>query len=170
MIVLGIDCGLTGAIAGLRSDGSYIDVFDLPVVRRGAAKWIDGRELRLLVRKMRGEDSAHAIVEHIHAMPEMGSVANNSKGMTLGSTLTCLDMCGCSIELVSPVKWKRAQGLLMPEAADDEKKQASLKRARQLFPRAPLERVADHGRAESLLIADWYARAQRSAATWVETT
>lgn len=154
-MILGIDCGRTGAVAALRDDGNYLDLEDLPIVFHGAAAWVDGPILLQLVRKWRGTDKVTAFVEFTHAMPDMGSVANNSKGMTLGSTLSTLQIVGVKIKPVEAVVWKRALGLLMPKASDDEKKAASLSRARKLFPRAPLELGKHHNRAEALLIAKY---------------
>jgi hypothetical protein len=161
VLTLGIDVGITGAIACLRDDGAFLDVEDLPVMTYRTAKWIDGTELLTIVRRMRQGSPAKAIVERIHAMPAMGALANNSKGMTLGSTLSILQVAGCAIELVEPGTWKRGLGLLAPKSTDREKKVASLHRARQLFPSAPLSRIADNGRAEALLIAHWHQRKSR---------
>lgn len=171
MIILGVDVGLTGAIAFLDRDGRYIGVHDLPVTMHGKAKWIDPMPLIECIREhrvalgLRGESPAHAFVEQIHAMPKLGTVAANLKGMTLGSTLAALQVAGVSIELVSPNTWKAALGLQMPKASDKEKKDASLARARLLYPTAELDRQKDHGRAEALLIAHWAHRhALRKAA------
>lgn len=162
MILLGVDVGITGAIAALRGDGAFQDVRDLPITSNGGAKWIDGPELLSIVRQMRNGAEARAIVERTHAMPKLGTVAANSKGMTLGSVLATLQIAGIAVELVTPQGWKRSLGLLAPGTSDRQKKTASLHRARQLFPSAPLERQLDNGRAEALLIAHWACRYQVS--------
>lgn len=164
MLILGVDVGVRGAIACLSaSDGSFVDLEDLPIMRHRTASWIDATELAAIIRNWRGPDRvpARAIVERIHGMPKMTSVANNSKGMTLGSTLAVLQITGCAIELVEPGVWKRALGLLMPHGSDSEKKRASLQKARAQFPSAPLEAAGHHNRAEACLIAHWYL--QKSA-------
>jgi hypothetical protein len=158
MLTLGFDCGVTGAVACLREDGAYVDCHDLPIMTYRTAKWIDGTVLLQMIREMRQGEPATAMVERIHGMPNMGSVANNSKGMTLGSTLSTLQIAGVAIELVEPGTWKRAMGLIAPKSTDREKKAASLHRARQLFPSAPLARIADSNRAEALLIAAYAQR------------
>jgi hypothetical protein len=159
MIILGIDVGVTGAIAALRDDGAFQDVRDLPIMVTGKAKWVDAMEMLHIVRDMRNGSEAVAFVERVHAMPMMGSVASNSKGMTLGSTLAALQIAGVAIELVEPGVWKRAMSLTAPKGTTDrEKKLASLTRARMLFPAAPLTRVGDNNRAEALLIASYGQR------------
>src|ERR1700732_3540500 len=113
-LVLGVDVGVSGAIACLR-DGQYFDVEDLPIVTCKSTRWIDAVELAAIIRRWRSAGDGRpvkAVVERIHAMPEMGSVANNSKGSTLGSVLATLQMTGCAIELVEPGTWKRHMGLL----------------------------------------------------------
>lgn len=150
--IIGVDVGLTGAIAQIEDTGTFIRVDDLPVMEHGRAKWIDAQKLAALMGDF---IQARAYVEHIHAMPKLGTVAANSKGMTMGSVLATLQIAKIGIELVPPQTWKRALGLLDPNASDRERKHASLCRARLLFPQAPLEREKDHGRAEALLIAHW---------------
>jgi len=61
---------------------------------------------------------------------------------------------GYGREEVDPSDWKKAMGLLGKD------KNASRKKAQALFPKAPLARKEDHGRAEALLLAE-YARRKR---------
>lgn len=158
--VLGIDPGLTGAWAMLEEDGSLLAVEDLPVIRDGRLAWIDADALLSRLLEARGGRPMRAIVERVHAMPRNGSQAAFSQGATLGSILATLQLVRASIELVQPATWKRAAGLSgAKDATDRERKSASLDRARLLFPDAPLDRVKDHGRAESLLIAHHGIRA-----------
>lgn len=158
VITLGIDVGLTGAIAAIDEYEQLVALHDLPVMVHGSAKWIDGSVLLSLLCDIRGGKPARAIVEHVHAMPKLGTVAANSKGMTMGSVLATLQMASCAIELVSPQTWKRDLGLIAPKSSDREKKAASLSKARMLFPTADLDRVKDHNRAEALLLASWAMR------------
>ena len=154
MLTLGIDPGVTGAWAVLDASGALVAVDDLPVIRDGKLAWIDADALLSRLLEVRGGRPMRAIVERVHAMPRNGSQAAFSQGATLGSILATLQLVRASIELVQPATWKRAAGLSgAKDATDRERKSASLDRARLLFPDAPLDRVKDHGRAESLLIA-----------------
>lgn len=164
MLTIGIDVGVTGAVA-LISDGDQIPwVFDLPIMTFGKAKWIDAPRLIGLIRVGLKGQSAKAFVEHLTPMPPIvkngksfggGSLAAYSKGLTLGSTLTALQVAGVPFELITPSRWKRALGLIDPEATDQVKKLASLSRARMLFPRADLRLQKHHNRAEALLLAHY---------------
>lgn len=159
MLTIGIDAGLTGAIATLDEHGEFAFLADLPISVHGKLKWVDGAELLRTLFAARDTDKpARVFVEHVHAMPKLGVIAANSKGLTLGSILSILQVAELPIELVVPGKWKRALGLIAPESTDQEKKSASLDRARMLFPKASLTRFKDHGRAEALLIAHYAHR------------
>ena len=155
MITIGIDVGITGAIAALDSNGQVLGVRDLPVMVSGRLKWIDGVELLTIVSDLRNGQPARAVLEFVHAIPKLGCTTANSMGLTVGSTLAALQIAGLSIELVAPQTWKRALGLLAPGTTDKAKKDASLSKARLLFPTANLGRVKDHNRAEACLIAHW---------------
>lgn len=162
MIHLGIDVGITGAIAALNSDGTFRNVLDLPIFTHGQTRWIDATELVSIIYELRGGQSAHAVIEQIHGTPKMGVVTCTSMGLTLGSTLAAIQFAGIRFELVKPQQWKKHFGLLMPGAKDREKKHASLCRARQLFPTAELGRVKDNNRAEAMLIAMYGYQAMHS--------
>jgi crossover junction endodeoxyribonuclease RuvC len=159
MITIGIDVGVTGALAAIDEAGEVVLLKDLPVAVHGSSKWIDGAELLpLLFAARKGDLPARVFVEHIHGTPKMGVTTSHSLGLTFGSVLSILQIARLPFEAVVPSKWKRALGLIMPGATDHEKKSASLDRARMLFPMAPLSRQKDNGRAEALLIAHYGQR------------
>lgn len=159
MIVIGVDVGVTGAIASIDDNGEVVYLADLPIASHGNSKWVDGgRLLTMLFAARRRDRPARVYVEHIHGTPKMGVTTSHSLGLTLGSVLGVLQIAQLPLELIAPAKWKRGLTLIMPRASDGEKKAASLERARQLFPRADLARVKDHGRAEALLIAHYAQR------------
>lgn len=162
MIYLGIDVGITGAIAAIDSNGNYVGVEDLDVMHVGKTKWVDADYLLGAIRELRNGRETFAFIEHIHATPKMGCTTGHSLGLTMGSVLAILQVAAVPFDLVTPVTWKKSLGLLAPGATDREKKLASLCKARMLFPTAPLERQKDNGRAEALLIAS-YGRALRHA-------
>lgn len=155
-LLLAIDPGLTGAYALLERDGTILKVDDLPVIADLKTKWIDGDTLTERWLDLIGEREVTGIIERVHPMPESGSQGAFSQGMTLGSLLVSLQIVQARIEFVAPASWKRDLGLLAPGSTDGERKRRSIDRARLLFPRAPLDRQKDHGRAEALLIAHWY--------------
>lgn len=157
MLIMGIDCGITGAIGVIDAQARVVALHDLPIVTHGRLKWIDGMELVRIIREARSGYPARVFVEATHG-GTLGTVAANSKGLTLGSTLVALQFSGVPYELLQPQTWKRGLGMLMPKAGDKEKKAASLARARMLFPAADLDLQKHHNRAEALLIAHYAQR------------
>lgn len=169
MITIAIDVGVSGALASLDESGNIVSVRDLPLTIHGKQKWINGGELlRMLFAARRGDQPARVFVEYMHALPMMddeggttrggGLYAASKKGMVLGSILSILEVAQLPFELVVPQKWKRALNLIMPKATYQQRKQASLDRARMLFPKAPLHLQKHDGRAEALLIAHYGQR------------
>lgn len=152
MIVLGIDIGVTGALAAVDSHGTAA-VEDLPVVQDSAGKRIAGRELLNLIRGMSpAGESALAIIEDVRPLP--GPNTAHTMGSLMGSRRAIeavLDVAGITVIAVQPATWKRFFGLIKAE------KGRSLETARSLYPlQGPLlKRQKDHNRAEALLLAHY---------------
>lgn len=162
MITLGIDIGLTGALAALDARGS-VCIEDLPTTTASNDKRrLDGRALLTLVRKFvpPGEPCV-VVIEDVQARP-MGNGGGHGNTMhSQGSLMRSrgliegvLDMMGpqTTVRWVQPQAWKRHYGLLKAE------KGASMRTAQGLYPTAPLSLVKHHNRAEALLLAH-YGRA-----------
>jgi hypothetical protein len=156
MITIGIDPGLSGAIAYI-SDAHY-EVHDLPVMRDGSLSWIDGAALQSLLLQSFPEKQVRCVIERVHAMPKQGVSSSFNFGVNYGSVLSIVQARGISLEFVTPTQWKRDLGL-------PKDKKAALFKARLLFPDAELHLAKHDGRAEALLIAHWYrTRVERKAA------
>lgn len=147
MIHIGIDPGLTGAIAAIDDQATLVLCEDLPVIRSGKLAWIDSNELTSLLMAARDGRPARIIVERSQAMPGQGVSSTFCIGVVLGSILAACQRVAAPLELMPAAVWKRAMGL-------DSQKGASLDRARLLFPTADLDRKKDHNRAEALLLAE----------------
>lgn len=147
-VFIGIDPGVTGAIAFITSDWMS-GVEDLPIITDGTHRWVDAVRLALIIQGM-NLSGAVAFVERTQAMPKQGVSSTFTGGMILGSILAGLAASGCAIKLVQPSKWKRDSKL-------SSDKSVSLGRARLSFPSLAdrLARKKDHNRAEALLLADW---------------
>ena len=160
MIHIGIDPGLTGAVAFVNDQHQHARalVFDLP--RHATAHRLDGYALAALMREHSPADEACRVyLEQIHAaanhsgggasMQSMGSMMR-SVGIILGA----IDCTRFPLTEVGPQRWKRFFGL-------DSNKAKSLQLARRLYPelQPALKRAKDDGRAEAVLIAHW-GRAQ----------
>lgn len=157
MLTLGVDPGLSGALALINDSGEVELLADLPIIADRSLKWIDGAALQsMLLDAIRGRQ-CRAVVERVSAMPKQGIASAFCFGVGLGSILATLQTLQLPIELVHASQWKRALGL-------GSDKRASLDKARLLFPSADLHLAKHDGRAEALLLAHWWLNRPRQAA------
>lgn len=147
-ITIGIDPGVTGAIALVDSYGVLVDAYDMPVV----AKLVNAYQLAEL-EDWRGHHFGTVVIEDVHSMPKQGVSSSFGFGRSKGVVEGVFAASGRPIVYVAPARWKRMLGL----SAD---KGASRRRAIELWPaKAQLfARVKDDGRAEAALIALWHLR------------
>jgi crossover junction endodeoxyribonuclease RuvC len=150
-LTIGIDPGLTGALAILSADGSLELVTDLPIVRDRSLAWVDGSALQSMLLDAIAGRQSRAVVERVSAMPKQGIASAFLFGVGFGSILSVLQAMHIPIEFVTPVVWKRSYGL-------SKDKHASLHKARLMFPAAELHLAKHDGRAEALLIAEYGRR------------
>lgn len=153
-LTIGIDPGLSGAIAMLDERGDVVFVDDLPVVRDNKLAWIDGGELQSLIINWRSGRQCTAMIERVNAMPQQGVSSSFQFGVGFGSILGVLQAMSIPIEFVRPTNWKKAMAL-------SSDKKAALHKARLLYPDVDLHLAKHDGRAEALLIAR-YARSRNS--------
>lgn len=152
MIVVGVDPGITGAFAVLTDasvDGGSAAVHDMPV----HGKFVDGRAVAALLSTV---GNALVVIEDVHAMPINGSIGSFSLGRSKGIVEGVIAALGLRCEYVSPQRWKKEMRL-------SKDKGASRRMAADLYPdlSQTFARVKDDGRAEALLIAHWYRKANR---------
>src|SRR5260370_20205961 len=89
-LTIGVDPGLSGAIAVLGPTGDLERVDDLPVIRDGRLAWIHGGMLQsFLIDSQRGRQ-ARAVVERVGAMPRQGVASAFNFGVRFGSVLSVL--------------------------------------------------------------------------------
>jgi crossover junction endodeoxyribonuclease RuvC len=143
--ILGIDPGLTGALA-LYRDGQWI-LLDMPIAGDAKHHEINGPEI---CRWLREHQPNHAFIEYASARPGQGVTSMFRFGVSYGATKMALAACAVPYTVVTPVRWKSTVGIL--KGAD---KEASRQRALQLFPdqAANLSRKKDHARADAMLLA-----------------
>lgn len=155
-VVIGIDPGLTGALAVV-VDGELAWVADTPIAVDNRREYFlylmaghVANAVRLAPPNVAGSN-VKAIVEDAWARPCEGVSSSFRSGRGLGIWEGILAGRGVEYERVAPTKWKRAVGLTGGNKTD------ARKLAAKLFPgKAELFiRVKDHGRAEAALLA-WY--------------
>jgi crossover junction endodeoxyribonuclease RuvC len=146
---IGIDPGLTGALAVLAPDGTLEALWDVPMLtlrtNRGTRQEYDVPGLVGLLAPYRGPQ-VHVVIEESQAMPGQGTRSMFTIGLGMGVWLGILATFGLAYTRVRSGVWKTALGL------GKDKEQARL-RAMQLYPGADLRHKCDHGRAEVFLLA-----------------
>ena len=151
MIVIGVDPGLSGAIAFYDTEACVVTIHDMPTVeikRGGKAK----REIApalvasALTSSMRQVSAAY--VERVGAMPGQGVTSVYSFGYSTGVVVGALAGVGIPTTIIPPQTWQKAVNVRGGKAG-------SRARAMELFPdQAGLfARVKDDGRADAALIA-----------------
>lgn len=152
MIVLGVDPGLSGGLALVRTSEagvSLIAVSDVPTTGEGAKRRVDVAGVLEFIRSP-GRTPDHAFIERAQAMPEQGASSGFVYGRAVGALEACVDGLMVPSTIIESSAWKKAHALIKRGKED------SRQRAIKLFPGAPgFERKLDHNRAEAALIA-WY--------------
>lgn len=152
MLIIGIDPGLTGALALVGKEG-LIDMQDMPVMPRSAGGTVKSQvNAAGLHELLKGWATDHdknefmVFFERVNAMPKQGSASTFSLGHTSGIIEGVVCAYGLAHVVISPSHWKKHFKL----GAD---KDAARALAQRYYPSASLARKKDHDRAESLLIA-----------------
>jgi len=156
--IIGIDPGLTGAIAVLGPDGET--VIDMPIAvggLRGHKSQVDALTLGM---ELGAHPDATVFVEVQGARPGEGVSSSHTNGTNFGIILGVLGALRMRWEPVAAQKWRPAMVGHRGQGESKRDKGPSLATARRLFPALAsyLERKKDHGRAEALLIAEWGRR------------
>ena len=144
MIVVGVDPGLSGAIAWL-DNGQLIAAEDVPVMDGR----IDASTLADMLASYPLPDVV--VVEKVSSMPNQGVSSTFKFGQAYGAVLGVFGALKFRVVHVTPTRWKKDMFL----GSDKEKARAS---AIDRWPESSsaFARKKDHGRAEAALIAAWY--------------
>lgn len=179
-LVIAIDPGATGAIALIDTIARRHEAVDMPIAvdnrtsarnkskkshagrkkkkshagrkKKKPAALVDGRAL---AHMLRGIDTKQAVVviEKVGAMPGQGVTSMFNFGNSAGVVRGVAEALDFKVVFVTPQVWKRHHGLI------GTVKDASRILALKKFPKLALtlKRKRDGGRADAILIADWYA-------------
>jgi hypothetical protein len=167
MIIIGIDPGLTGAIAFLDTMDGRVHVEDMPTIAIPEAgpkttikTEVDVIALDDLVQQWI-PPGALAFMEHTSSVGQVGQEqAKLSLAAGKASCLAVLRLAGVTVHRVTPVAWKRFYGIKepMPGSKGLSQKKQALKLARDLYGVEYLKLEKHHNRADALLIARWGQR------------
>lgn len=153
MLCIGIDPGLSGAVAFLPATGQ-VRVIDMPIAaysKKGYVKnALDVNGLASHLKPYRDAaliDSAVTVfMERVNAFPGQGASSMFSLGMSFWGVAGVVAALGLPLVLVESQEWKKHFRLT-------KDKDLSRGLASRWYPGVDLSRKKDHGRAEALLIA-----------------
>jgi crossover junction endodeoxyribonuclease RuvC len=149
--VVGIDIGVTGAIAVMDESGALIAVHDMPCLADGP---VGRRSINapLLSELLAKPHAVRVYIEHVGVRPQEGAVGAFAFGRCRGVVEgACAALC-LSVTFLTPPVWKRIIGI--PPGKNGAKDMARSEAIRRWPAHASLfARVKDDGRAESALIA-----------------
>lgn len=166
MIIVGIDPGLDGAIAILRSDTMQLDrIIDIPTMGKGKQRIVN---VAVLHGILDAETSLAPVVcwlEYAASRPMQSASATCKQCRTYGNLeaiAVCLDW---PLHVVTPAVWKTHFRLARKDWTNAQRKAASRAHATRMFPKHAelFSRAKDDGRAEAALVALYGA--ERSGVT-----
>ena len=154
MIYVGIDPGLSGAVAAIDDEGP-LWVEDTPTCKvEDKNKYLVGAMAGLL-KSFAERTDVLVVLENVHSMPKQGVASSFSFGEGKGMWEGILGAYNIPFDLVSPQRWKK-------EIMADQGKEKSAARfkAMALFPTLAerFKLVKHDGRAEAILMAEYGRR------------
>ena len=155
MKVIGIDPGLSGAIAILQ-DNKVIKVFDMPVMADGKKnkRQLNSSQLTNIIKQntSKGEEIA-VVVEQVNAMPGQGVTSMFNFGQSFGAIKGVCAALELSIFFVRPSKWKKYFELI------NSSKDSSRTKAIEMYPSiaSQLSKKKDVNKSDAILIARFFS-------------
>ena len=151
---VGIDPGLSGAVALWDTDHKRLRVWDMPVLKIQGKSVLNEPILADTLSSLTVWPDVQVFVEQVHAMPRQGVTSMFSFGMSYGIVKGILAALDLPTTYVTPQAWQRRMGVAHARVPNGGKN-ASRLRVLQLFPQyaALFERVCDNGRSDAALIA-----------------
>ena len=154
MKVIGIDPGLSGAIAVL-DDKKVLKIIDMPVMAEGKKnkKQLNSAQLVNIIKdNTKNCEEAIVVVEQVNAMPGQGVTSMFNFGQTFGAIKGVCAALELPIFFVRPSKWKKHFELL------NSSKDSSRTKVIEMYPAISnqLSKKKDVNKSDAILIARFY--------------
>ncbi len=154
MKIIGIDPGLSGAIAVLHNK-KVINMYDMPVMAEGKKnkRQLNSSQLvNILTDNINGDEEAIVVVEQVNAMPGQGVTSMFNFGQTFGAIKGVCAALKLPIFFVRPSKWKKHFELI------NSSKDASRTKVIEMYPTlsSQLAKKRDVNKSDAILIAKFY--------------
>jgi len=153
---LGIDPGISGAIAVLDENEDIVQIFDMPTL-----EVITGKSKKQRVNpqsivselKLFKDQRIEGLIEQVNAMPNQGVTSMFSFGRSLGILEGVLAGLDIPYNLVTPTVWKKRMNVNSSKDGARELAMRTWSNKSELF-----KRKKDDGRAEAALLALYLIR------------
>ena len=154
MKILGIDPGLSGAIAILEKK-KVLNLFDMPVMAEGKKnkKQLNSAQLVNIIKENSiGDEEIAVVVEQVNAMPGQGVTSMFNFGQTFGAIKGICAALNLPIFFVRPSKWKKYFELI------NSSKDSSRTKVIEMYPSlsSQLAKKKDVNKSDAILIARYY--------------
>ncbi len=155
MKIIGIDPGLSGAIAILENN-KVLNVFDMPTMSEGKKnkKQLNSAQLVKLLRdNIVKDEEVSVVVEQVNAMPGQGVTSMFNFGQTFGAIKGICASLGFPIFFVRPSKWKKHFELI------NSSKDSSRTKVIEMYPllAGDLSKKKDVNKSDAILIARFFS-------------
>ena len=155
MKIIGIDPGLSGAIAILENN-KVINIFDIPVMSEGKK---NKRQLNsallvdLIKENIKNCEEVAIVVERVNAMPGQGVTSMFNFGQTFGAIKGICAALELPIFFIRPAKWKKHFELI------NSSKDSSRTKAIEMYPKLSnqLAKKKDVNKSDAILIARFFS-------------
>ena len=154
MKVIGIDPGLSGAIAVL-NDKKVLKIIEMPFMAEGKKnkKQLNSAQLVNIIKEnINDNEEIAVVVEQVNAMPGQGVTSMFNFGQTFGAIKGVCAALSLPIFFVRPSKWKKYFELI------NSSKDSSRTKAIEMYPSlsSQLSRKKDVNKSDAILIARFY--------------
>ena len=154
MIVIGIDPGLSGALAILENK-RVLGIFEMPVMPEGKKnkRQLNSAQLVNILRdNIKINNEIAVVVEQVNAMPGQGVTSMFNFGQTFGAIKGVCAALNLPIYFVRPSKWKKHFELI------NSSKDASRTKVIEMYPSLSnqLAKKKDVNKSDAILIARYF--------------
>ena len=160
MKIIGIDPGLSGAIAILENN-KVLNLFDMPVMSEGKKnkKQLNSSHLVNIIKEnINQKEEIAVVVEQVNAMPGQGVTSMFNFGQTFGAIKGLCAALELPIYFVRPSKWKKHFELI------NSSKDASRTKVIEMYPKLSnqLTKKKDVNKSDAILIARFFSETRLS--------
>ena len=155
MRIIGIDPGLSGAIAVLEND-KVLKIYDMPVMAEGKKnkRQLNSAQLVNIIKEnIKTHDEINVVVEQVNAMPGQGVTSMFNFGQTFGAIKGVCAALSLPIFFIRPSKWKKYFELI------NSSKDSSRTKVIEMYPSIAnqLSKKKDVNKSDAILIARFFS-------------